>query len=136
MINSVDLMVNFADDIIISNSDLAFENNDLTSAIRNAQRRVSARQTDFQLRSEIAAGIESFLQSKLDIYTLSDIESTVISCMTQYGLFDPKDFSVLFDDSDAGKLGVIIKFSKNIESYNTDSTFSVFIDKQNQKSYS
>ncbi len=133
MNTELDLKVNFADDIVFDGIDLVVETNSHTAAIKNAQRRISAKQTDFPLRSEIAAGIESFLQERINDFMLSDMEMTIRSCMTMYGLFDNVDFNVLFDTTDTTKLGVIISFN-NI-GQDTD-TFSVFVDIQNQRSYS
>lgn len=130
-----DLKVNFCDDIIIDGNDVVSEADTGVSAVRNAQRRVSARSTDFQIRSEIAAGIESFMQGRIDTFLLSDLENTISLCLTQYGLFSKGEFKVLFDTTNEDKLGVIISFNKSIDPYNSDSSFSVYIDKQNQRSY-
>jgi hypothetical protein len=136
MKTELDLKVNNADDIIFDGIDLVTETDIFSSSMKNAQRRVSARQTDFIIRPEIAAGIESFLQSNINDFLLSDLESTIRFCMTQYGLFENKDFKVKFDTTNAGKLGVIILFSPNVLSSSEETSFSVFVDIQNQRSYS
>jgi hypothetical protein len=130
-----DLKVNFCDDIVLDGNDIVVEIDASVSAIRNAQRRVSARSTDFQIRSEIAAGIESFMQNRIDTFLLSDLENTISLCLTQYGLFNKDEFKVLFDTTNEDKLGVIISFDPIIDQLGSDATFSVYIDKQNQRSY-
>lgn len=136
MQTQLDLKVNSADDIVFDGIDLMVDSSVFSCSMNNAQRRVSAKQHDFMIRPEIAAGIESYLQSRIDTLLLSDIELTIRSCVTQYGLFTNKDFKVLFDTTNAGKLGVILSFNENLTSVADDTTFSVFIDIQNQRSYS
>jgi hypothetical protein len=136
MITDGDFKVDYADDIIIDSNDAVFELDNFTSAMRNAQRRISAGQSDFKLRPEIAAGIESFLQRQINILTLSDIELTIKSCMVNDGLFSGDEFAIKFDTSDTTKLGVLISLKKNgTVPLDSSTTFSVYVDKQNMRSY-
>ena len=59
-----DLQVNKADDIILFGNDLKLEPNNLLSVMRNAQRRLSAREDDFFNNYTICAGLEQFRQQK------------------------------------------------------------------------
>jgi hypothetical protein len=133
MLNLVDLKVNEADDIIFDGYELLVESDKYINTFRNAQRRVSASQSDFLFTDEIAACIETFLQSSIDPITLSDIELNIRTSLTQYSLLDNKEIAILFDD-DEDRLGVMIVF-KLPNATTQETSFSVFINKQNQKSF-
>lgn len=133
MLTTTDLKVNEADDILFDGFDVLVQTDPYINMFRNAQRRVSASGTDFLLTDEISASIETFLQSRITPITLSDIELNIRSALTQYGLLANTDFDILFSDVE-DKLGVVISF-KLPGAGTTDTSFSVFVNKQNQRSY-
>lgn len=131
MKDTIDVAVNSADDFIVSSGDIVIETDTYKNMFLNSERRLSSRVTDNLLIPEISAGIESYLQGKLNEYLLSDIETNIRTTLSQYDLLLRSEYDVLFNVED-DKLGIMLKF--NLPD-STSNTLSIFIDRLNQKSF-
>lgn len=134
MIESDDLKVNDADDIIIEGDDISIEPDYYINAFRNGQRRLSARSSDYILTPEIVAGIETIIQKNINTMLLSEIEFMIRSALSHHSLFKTTDYDVLFNDNE-DKIGIIISFKLPQASFSEKNSFAVFVDKENQRSY-
>jgi hypothetical protein len=134
MISTEDLFVNASDDFIIAGEDILLESNPIIVTVNNAKRRLEAYGTDNRYIPEIAAGLESFMQKQINLFTLSNLELTIATTLTHYSLLNNREIEVSFDTSDEGRLGVLVRFMLPTIDENLTS-FSIFINKQNQRSY-
>lgn len=131
MLNFIDLSTNECDDIYLSGDDISVENDQYVNVFKNAERRLSSRETDFLVTSELSAGLERLLQSKVNSYLLSDIESDIRSSLNQSDLLTRNDFQVLFDVNE-DKVGILLKLNIPDSSY---SLLNIFVDRLNQRAY-
>jgi hypothetical protein len=131
MKDTIDILVDQTDDFVLVSGNLVVETDTYKNMFLNAERRLSARATDNIFITEISAGIESLLQSRINDILLSDIETNIRSTLAQYDLLSNKDYDVLFNVED-DKIGIMLKF--NLPS-SSDNTLSIFIDRLNQRAY-
>jgi hypothetical protein len=132
MLAIYDLVTDDSDDLIID-GDLDIEVDPLKSLIKVAQRRVSARCDDFMLEN-VGAGIERYLQKRINTSTKFQIQEEISRVLSDNNLFLRKEFkTILLDENEDGSLPIIIKLKSNFTDYGY--SFRVLINNQNQRSY-
>lgn len=134
MLSYTDLSVDECDDILLNGDDLSTEHDEYINIFRNAERRVSARETDYLLTSEISACLETMLQGKVNSLLLSDIETNIRTSLNQSNLLLNNEFDILFKVNE-DKVGILLKFKMPNASTSEKNTLSVYIDRLNQRVY-
>lgn len=130
----LDLQVDNGDDIIISDDDMDLDLNPLNTLLRIAERRISARADDF-IYSSCGAGLEQFIQKRINNDTKADIETAIRTALYSDGLLLPGEYDVNVIDSGNNKLMILV--SLKIPGYkdNPDvTTFKVMVNLENQRS--
>lgn len=130
----IDVLVDDADDIVISGDDIFLEENILQNSLNVAGRRIVGRFDDSALRENLHAGLERFLFSKNILSSVYDIKTAVIKCLSRDNLFSSSEYEVKIVESEnpnAAKLYIIFKspFAGTLK------TFKVFVDIENQRIY-
>lgn len=125
-----DLKTDTCDDIILKD-DILFDNS-INATLRTAERRISARTSDFKYDS-CAAGIDKYLQGYSAISQYG-IKSDINRVLAEDFLFLLNEYDLVVPDPDSkGKLNVFIKFR------NSDAVpsrlFKVLINLQNHSVY-
>lgn len=130
----IDLQVDNGDDIILTD-DLDIEIEPLNSLMRVAERRVSARYDDF-LYSACGAGLERFIQKRINTNTKSEIENAIRQALYSDALLLPGEYDVHVIDVGSNKLQIIISLKlPGLESPSDISTFRIMVNLENQRSY-
>ena len=131
MIPIVDMRVDYSDDISIK-GDILIDSNIGTSSINTAQRRIVARTTDF-LIDNVSAGLERFLFTTKDPYTISDIKSAINTVLITDNLFQSNEFTINIIEKNTRTLYITLIFiGQPIDPANR---FRIIVDIENQRIY-
>ena len=129
-----DLLVDNGDDIIVTD-DLDIDVNPLNSVLRTVERRVSARYDDF-LYSACGAGLERFIQKRINGNTKAEIENAIRNALFSDTLLLSGDYDINIIDVGNHKLQVILSFKfPGIDPNSDIATFKIMVNLQNQRSY-
>ena len=134
----MDLQVNKADDIVIQNHDVSFENDYIVSVSRCCQRRLSARQDDFYYTPDISAALEQYNQSKINSFLINDIETSINLALTTDALLNSSDYKIYIQQQDQTKLQIYFAMNPpGLSSTNIPDGlyFSVIVNQQTQRNY-
>ena len=131
MLYIVDFKTDDADDIIITD-DIEHEESTSLSAIKVAERRISSRFDDMLLDS-CSAGIERYIQSA-DVFSKNAISYEIVRVLSQDNLFKTEDYKIKLSDlTKDGKLFIGLRLDGSL--LDTEDTFQIIINLQNQQSY-
>lgn len=130
----MDLKVDNGDDIILRD-DLVVDIDPFNAIMRTSERRISARYDDFTY-TRGAAGLERFIQQKINTTTKANIEEAIRDALYADALMLPNEYDVFIVDVGKNKLQIIIQL--RFPGYKGDpevTTFKVMVNLQNQRSY-